>query len=73
MTPAMRTLLVTAMIMPLVYYVTWKVLNGNFSTEVQAMVAGAVMGSGLGSVVAFWLGSSASSQRKTELVGGGSP
>jgi len=57
---------VTAAVMPLVYWVTWRVLTGPFSIEVQSMVVGAVVSGGLGSVTGFWLGSSASSQRKDE-------
>jgi hypothetical protein len=60
---------VTAAIMPLVYWVTWRVLTGPFSTEVQSMVVGAVVSGGLGAVTGFWLGSSASSQRKEERGG----
>ncbi len=60
---------VTAAIMPLVYWVTWRVLTGPFSTEVQSMVVGAVVSGGLGAVTGFWLGSSASSHRKDERGG----
>jgi len=60
---------VTAAILPLVYWVTWRVLTGPFSGEVQSMVVGAVVGSGLGAITGFWLGSSASSQRKDERGG----
>ncbi len=61
---------VTAAILPLVYWVTWRVLTGPFSIEVQSMVVGAVVSGGLGAVTGFWLGSSASSQRKDERQGG---
>jgi hypothetical protein len=60
---------VTAAILPLVYWVTWRVLTGPFSIEVQSMVVGAVVSGGLGAVTGFWLGSSASSQRKDERGG----
>jgi len=60
---------VTAAILPLVYWVTWRVLTGPFSIEVQSMVVGAVVSGGLGAVTGFWLGSSASSQRKDERRG----
>jgi len=60
---------VTAAILPLVYWVTWRVLTGPFSIEVQSMVVGAVVSGGLGAVTGFWLGSSASSQRKDERQG----
>ena len=63
------TAAVTAAILPLVYWVTWRVLTGPFSVEVQSMVVGAVVSGGLGSVTGFWLGSSASSQRKDERSG----
>ena len=61
---------VTAAILPLVYWTTWRVLTGPFSIEVQSMVVGAVVSGGLASVTGFWLGSSASSQRKDEPRGG---
>ena len=60
---------VTAAILPLVYWVTWRVLTGPFSIEVQSMVVGAVVSGGLGAVTGFWLGSSASRQRKDERGG----
>jgi len=60
---------VTAAILPLVYWVTWRVLTGPFGVEVQSMVVGAVVSGGLGAVTGFWLGSSASSQRKDERSG----
>ena len=60
---------VTAAILPLVYWVIWRVLTGPFSIEVQSMVVGAVVSGGLGAVTGFWLGSSASSQRKDERGG----
>ncbi len=67
MRPAARySLVITAAILPLVYWVTWRVLTGPFSGEVQSMVVGAVVSGGLGAVTGFWLGSSASSQRKDE-------
>jgi membrane protein YqaA with SNARE-associated domain len=62
----------TAAILPLIYWVTWRVLTGPFSGEVQSMVVGAVVGSGLGAITGFWLGSSASSQRKDDRPGAGS-
>jgi uncharacterized membrane protein len=57
---------ITASLLPLVYLVVWKVLTGPFTAEVQSMVIGAVVGTVLSSIANFWLGSSASSQRKTE-------
>jgi membrane protein YqaA with SNARE-associated domain len=62
---------ITAALLPLVYWTTWRVLTGPFSAEVQSVVIGAITGTVLGSVCGFWLGSSASSQRKTELTGAG--
>lgn len=64
---------ITAALLPLVYWVTWRVLTGPFPAEVQSMVVGAIVGTGLGSITGFWLGSSASSQRKTELAAGPDP
>lgn len=61
---------VTAAILPLIYWVTWRVLTGPFNPEVQSFVAGAVVGTGLGTIVNFWMGTSASSQRKDERQGG---
>lgn len=58
---------ITAALLPLVYMVVWRVLTGPYSVEVQSMVIGAVVSGVLQSIVAFWLGTSASSQRKTEL------
>ena len=57
---------ITLLILPLIYWTTWRVLTGPFSAEVQSVVVGAVVGSGLGAITGFWLGSSASSQRKDE-------
>ena len=58
---------ITAAIMPLIYIVVWRVLTGPFSPEVQSMVIGAVVSGGLSAITGFWLGSSASSQRKDEV------
>ncbi len=59
-------LIVTLLLLPLVYIVTWLVLTGKFSPEVQSMVVGNVMGAVLGSLAQYWLGSSAGSARKDE-------
>ena len=59
---------ITAALLPLVYLVVWKVLTGPYSAEVQSLVIGAVVGTVLSSIANFWLGSSASSQRKTEQL-----
>jgi len=61
---------VTAAVLPLVYWVTWRVLTGPFTAELQAFVAGAIVGTGLGTIVNFWMGSSSGSQRKDERQGG---
>lgn len=66
--PSFYSMAVTAAMFPLIYLVVWRVLSGNFSPEVQSMVIGAVMGSGLQGMSNFWLGSSVGSQRKTELT-----
>lgn len=58
--------LATAAMLPLIYMVVWRVLTGPFSIEIQSMVIGAVVSGVLQAVVQFWLGTSASSQRKTE-------
>lgn len=58
---------ITAALLPLVYMVVWRVLTGPYSIEVQSMVIGAVVSGVLQAMVQFWLGTSASSQRKTEL------
>ena len=52
--------------LPLIYMVVWRVLTGPFSIEIQSMVIGAVVSGVLQAIVQFWLGTSASSQRKTE-------
>jgi hypothetical protein len=68
MKPAMfHSATITAALLPLVYIVVWRVLTGPFSAEVQSMVIGAVVSGVLSAITGFWLGSSASSQRKTEL------
>ena len=58
--------LATAAMLPLIYMVVWRVLTGPFSIEIQSMVIGAVVSGVLQAIVQFWLGTSASSQRKTE-------
>lgn len=56
----------TVALMPLVYMVTYRVLWGPFTPDVQALVIGSVLGSVLGSMTGYWLGTSASSARKDE-------
>ena len=58
---------ITAALLPLVYMVVWRVLTGPYSMEVQSMVIGAIVSGVLQAIVQFWLGTSASSQRKTEM------
>jgi hypothetical protein len=61
---------ITIALLPLVYIATYAVLlKGGFSSDIQAMVLGAIFGGLLtGGISAFWFGTSASSQRKTELL-----
>jgi putative chitinase len=67
MSPA---LWVTIAMMPLVYLVVIIVLQGEgWSNEIRVMVVSSVLSFVLGSVSGFWLGTSFSSQRKTELLG----
>lgn len=69
MTPAaIYSVWITAALLPLVYIVVWFVLTGTFSSDVQSMVIGAVVSGVLSAITGFWLGSSASSQRKTEIA-----
>lgn len=68
MKPVAYAGLITAALLPLVYMVVWLVLTGKFNPEVQSMVIGAVVSGVLSAISGFWLGSSASSQRKTEIV-----
>jgi muramidase (phage lysozyme) len=57
-------------LMPLVYGVAYRVLwTDVFSTEVQSMVIAAIISGVLGSITGYWLGTSFSSQKKTELMG----
>lgn len=67
MSPA---LWVTIAMMPLAYLVVIIVLQGEgWSNEIRVMVVSSVLSLVLGSVSGFWLGTSFSSQRKTELLG----
>lgn len=60
---------VTVFLLPLVYFVVYKVLTGEqFGSEVQSMVIAAVISGILGSITGFWLGTSFSSQKKTDLM-----
>lgn len=56
---------VTLLVMPLVYQVVWAVLFiDGFDNGMKGLVIGVVMTGALGSVLAFWLGSSFGSQKK---------
>lgn len=67
MSPA---LWVTVALIPLVYIVVAIVLlQEGWTNEIRVMVVSAVLSLCLGSVSGFWLGTSFSSQRKTELLG----
>jgi putative chitinase len=62
---------VTAALLPLVYMTVGAVLFGSdWSTDVKAMVVAAVVTGVLGAVTAFWLGTSFSSSRKTDMLAG---
>lgn len=59
---------ITVMLLPLVYGVVWQVLTGNFPSEVQSMVVSAVVTGVLSGVLGFWMGTSFSSQKKTDAL-----
>lgn len=63
-------LIVTGVLVPLVYIALYAVLFvPGYSDEIKAMVLGAVFGGLLtGGITAFWFGTSASSQRKTDAL-----
>lgn len=63
----------SALLLPLVYLVAWMVLTGSkeaFSAEVKSMVVAAIISGVLSALTGYWLGTSFSSQRKTELQAG---
>lgn len=64
---------VTAALMPLVYITVMSVLGlmgpGNFTEETKVMVITAIVSGVLSGITGFWLGTSFSSSRKTELLG----
>lgn len=64
------SLWVTLSLLPLVYMALYAVLyKGGFSDDIRAMVLGAIFGGLLtGGITAFWFGTSAGSQRKTEML-----
>lgn len=75
MTPVGRpymapALWVTLALLPLIYMALYAVLyRGGFSDDIRAMVLGAIFGGLLtGGITAFWFGTSAGSQRKTEML-----
>lgn len=62
---------ITLILMPLVYLVVYAVVirgGDGWSQEVKAMVVSAIISGILGAVTGFWLGSSISSDRKTDLL-----
>lgn len=64
---------ITGMLMPLVYGVAGSVMgwfgSAVFTQEVKIMVVSSVMSGVLGGIMGFWMGTSWSSARKTELTG----
>lgn len=60
---------VTFAVLPLVYVVTWLALTGDFTSEVKSMVVATIVSGGLSGIMGYWLGTSFSSARKTELQG----
>jgi len=67
MSPA---LWISVALLPLVYMVVAIVLlQEGWTNEIRVMVVSSVLSLVLGSVSGFWLGTSFSSQRKTELLG----
>ncbi len=60
---------VTAAILPLVYLVAYAVLMGEgWSDEIKMMVVTAILTGGFGAITGYWMGTSASSARKTEIA-----
>lgn len=63
---------VSAALLPMAYIVVLSVLGivgaGTFSEEIKVMVVTAVVSGVLSAITGFWLGTSFSSQRKTELA-----
>lgn len=64
--------IVAMVLMPLIYLTVATVLglvgSTKFSTEIQSMVVTAVVTGTLGTIVGYFLGSSAGSAQKTELL-----
>lgn len=64
--PAM---IVTALLLPLIYGVVGAVIFGpGWDSNIRSFVVGVVVGSTLGAIVAFWLGSSFGSSKKTDAL-----
>ena len=59
---------ITAMIMPLIYYVTYSVMHGVGGETMQTMVITAIVSGSLGTIGGFWLGSSQSSNKKDDAI-----
>lgn len=59
---------VSAALLPLVYIVVVKVLFGDFSDEIRIMVISAIISGVLSAITGFWLGTSFSSARKTDIM-----
>lgn len=59
---------ITAMIMPLIYYVTYAVMNGVGGQQMQTMVITAIISGALGTIGGFWLGSSQGSGKKDDAL-----
>jgi muramidase (phage lysozyme) len=64
---------ITCLLLPLVYGVVAAVMGfvgpGQFSVEIQIMVVSSIVSGLLAAISGFWLGTSWSSSRKTELAG----
>ena len=59
---------VTAAILPLVYLVAYSVLmRDGWSDDIKMMVVTSILTGGFGAITGYWMGTSASSARKTEL------
>ncbi len=60
---------ITGALLPLVYGTVWAVLaRDGFSDDVRAMVVSAIVTGVLGAILGYWLGSSAGSARKTDML-----
>lgn len=59
---------ITMVLLPMIYYVVYAVLTGNFTSDVKAMVIGVVMGTVAGSLITYWFGTTNGSARKTDLL-----